>query len=160
MKKLSFILLIFMIPGFMFGIGKSSSESEREYVQNLTEEEIVKGHAYSKSSSIQKTSNNKTTIKVKRFSGIEEVLVISPKNQNVDVTVSCKVESGALRVVICDKESIVYEFDVNDEPETFRLPSTKGRYFIKTAGKNARYSLEVEVEAKKTELPSFEGTIL
>jgi len=161
MKKSSLVLLIVLLPMLIFAKGTNSAKNpDKEYVDNLTEEEIVKGNRYTKSSSVQKTSNNKTSLKVKRFSGIEEIFVFAPKNENVEITLSSTVEAGALRLVVCDKENVLYEFEVGEENQTYKLPATKGRYILKAVGSNARYTVEVSCTREKSEIPTFKGTVL
>lgn len=161
MKKSVIVLMLLLIPGLIFGLGKKSSDnSEESYVYSLTDEEIVSGNSSTKGVVKRNSYNNKTTISISRFSGVESVISFSPKNQSVELTISSKVDRGDLRLFLCDSESIIYEFEVGEKDQVYTLPSQNSKCYLKAAGEKCNYSVEIEMKVKKVEVPSFEGTIL
>lgn len=137
-----------------------SKKTEGVSVTDMSEEDIVKNNSFSKIGSVSRSVNNKTSLAVRRFSGIEELVVLQPKGDCFEITLSSEVGDGELRLFICDSESIVYEFQVNEKDQKYTLPSTNKKYFLKAAGSNAKYRLEFSYEKIESSLPSFQGTIL
>lgn len=163
MKKISVVLFIFLQAfAFISCVPKSINQIKQteNSVQNISEEEIVKGSVYSKSSSSTRSINNKTTMNVKYFNGIEKVVTFSPRKNPIEITVSSKVDAGDLRIVLCDDSSIIYEFAVGEKNQSYRLNQSNSKYYLKTVGSKARFTLEFNYESIKTDLPNFDATIL
>lgn len=162
MKKLITVLMLLFIPGFIFGFGikLNDNKSEDGYVYSLTDEEIVSGNSSTKGMVKRNSYNNKTTISISRFSGIDSVVSFSPKNQSVELTLSSKVDRGDLRLFLCDSESIIYEFEVGEKNQVYTLPSQNSKCYLKAVGDKCNYSVEIELKVKKVDVPSFEGFTL
>lgn len=157
MKKIIPAIIALFIP-LLFSCmpPKSMAKSPSE----LTEKEIVEKNTYSRSTYLSKSINNKSTITVRHFSGVEKTDTFSSKNDKITITLSCKLEEGELRLCLCDSESIIHEFDVAGDQQTFTIPADGNRYFLKTAGKDAKFKLEYSLEKKKIPISTAEEEVI
>lgn len=162
MKKQFLLLVLLLIPLSLFAIGKKNDKADNteSYVNSLSEEDFVKGNSCSKGTVRRNSINNKTSITTSRFNGVDCIATVNPKNQIVELTISCKVSKGDLRLILCDSENIVYEFEVNEKDQIYNIPFSSSKYYLKVAGENANYSVEIEYKAKTIDLPTFESSIL
>ena len=148
MKKIGIGLLVLFCFGLIscFSREPVDQAAAEEYVKNLTEEEIVKKNSSSKLSYSKSTIGNKVKLSVKRFNGVEETYVVKTNSAGKKIKVSSNVQQGAIRIVLCDSKKIVHEFEIGKD-ETFEIPSSSEKMILKTAGKDAAYSIVIEWES-------------
>ena len=116
-------------------------------LQSITEEMIIKDNHYLKQLAIL-TTNTSDGITVLEYSadvfdGVEELHCFN--HQNVSIIVDINVEKGNARLVITDGKSIIHDFNINQELQSFEISNDK-RYYLKIAGESAKYSLKVSYQ--------------
>lgn len=157
MKKTGIILLVLLV---ILSVSCTNKKTTETSIADYTEEEILNGNSYSRTSSFTSTVNKKTTIKCKRFTGFEKIMIFQQKEDSIKITLTATVDDGEFRLVICDSEKIYHEFEINEENQTYTLPAAKNKYYLKAVGKNASYKLEVTYETTEPFLPKYEGTTI
>ena len=161
--KVKFLFLILLIS-LCFSCTKTEKNAEKKIqstsIADLSEQEIINKNSSSKMGYFSTTLNNKSTIKVKKFSGGETLKTFNSSKEQVQLTLSNTLSEGELRIVLCDSEKIIYEFETNKENQTYIIPASDSRVDLKVVGSKAQYTLIYTYESKKSPLPVFEGTYL
>ncbi|MCQ2591717.1 MAG: hypothetical protein MJ188_02945 [Treponema sp.] len=163
MKKIIFAAFLLLYIPFFFSctVGKKSpSEKNQNTIMDLSEEQIVKGNSYSKSLSNTKSNNNSTSISVKGFSGIETLVSFKKSNDSIELSISCEINNGELRLVLCDSEKIIHEFNLEEKNQTYRFSPGDTNCHLKAVGNKANYSMKITYNRKKLSNQTFNFTEL
>lgn len=157
--KIKFLIAALLIP-FCFSCTKTEKNTETTSIADLSEQEIINKNSSSSIGYFSTTSNNKSTIKVRRFSGAEILKTFNSSKDQIELTLSNTLSEGELRIILCDSEKIIYEFETNKENQTYTIPASNSKVNLKVVGEKAKYTLVYTCESKESQLPIFEGTAL
>ena len=150
MKKL-LILLIVTISVFMISCGafkhyEDTNGSDDYSLQYITEEMLIKENSGLRIASVSTTTNEGAYKVIKqscsRFDGVEELYVV--KSGSYEVIVTFNVEQGNGRLVLTDGNSVIHEFGINSEEETFSFTAYK-KYYFKVAGEDLGYDITIKI---------------
>lgn len=109
-------------------------------IQTITEERILSGSSYSMTSSKKVTINNKTTMSVKKFSGVYTLYDFDLEDdENLNFTIYSEVTKGNFKMVLTQDKKIVKNIPINTIND-FSV-SNKGDYKIKLVGESAAFEL-------------------
>ena len=111
---------------------------------DITEDEIVHGMSSVSSGRLQTSLNGRTSITIKKFSGVQTLETFDGKSGR---TLRCDIElrSGNLRVVVVHDEDIVAEFAVGGGECGYVFPDN-GTYRLKIAGETAEFDIKFSVQ--------------
>lgn len=129
-------------------------------VADLSDQEIINLNSASKMGYITQTVNTKFAIKVRSFSGGDKLKTFEASDKQIDLTLSNSLEKGELKIVLCDSEKIIHEFEINKENQTFTIPPSNQKVYLKVVGNKARYTLTYNYEINEPAIPVLKGTSL
>ena len=120
------------------------TNGEDDYkLSTLTEEDIIDGTNTVVSGSIHSTKGSKHTEKVKKLSGISNILNIEDSKSRT-VYINFKVKSGNGIVAIVSNGEITHFFETNTD--TYVTLRGGQEYIVKVAGESCNYELTIEVK--------------
>ena len=114
----------------------------------ITHEELVKGtNSSSKIGSMRTQINDKLTVKVSKFSGVEALDSITADNSTKSITFSVQstLESGNFFVYVRHDGQIVGELEIGKSDTLTIKQPTPGKYELCVAGESASYELSASI---------------
>ena len=153
MKKvllfICFCTVLFCASCGVFKTYEDTNGEDNYELQEITEDMLInkKGGVQIAAVTSEVSKNGVTNIKlsVGELHGISEVHEFS-KGSYV-MTLNYQVSSGNTRLVLTDGESIVKEFNINEDDQVYEFTCAK-RYYLKVAGEACKFSLKAEIKEK------------
>lgn len=138
------ITLSFILTGCMKQIEDTNGEDDFT-IQTYTDDDITSGKSISmKVGSLTNTVNNTTTIKIKKFSGLEKLDTIKADNDTIEFNVESTVSSGNFRMVIIKEKEIIQDVIINTT-DKITLTGCTGRYDLVMIGESAKINLKYTI---------------
>lgn len=142
MKKYLLLILLSIVL-LLTGCGLGHIEDvngEDDYsLATLTDDNIINPTGSTKTSSFYTSMNKMYKVKVKKFSGVEELAEFK-ESYSVSLTVDFKVNSGNGLVVLVKNDEIVKRFEPNTVTQYNLQPYTE--YSLRVAGETCNYELK------------------
>lgn len=146
MKKIISLLIVIMMM-FITSCGlkhiEDTNGDDNYMLSTLTEEDIIKGTNTIVGSRVYSTKGSKHTEKVKKLSGVSNVLNIEDSKSRT-VYINFKVNSGNGIVAIVSNDTITHFFETNTE--TYVTLKGGQEYIVKIIGESCGYELTLDVK--------------
>ena len=111
-------------------------------LQTITAQDILDLNSFLAFISIKsKNSDGTTSVTIDKFSGVQ-TLETFKKGGRYDITVALRSNSGNIRLVLCDSEKIIWEFEADGEGSTVGFDCMSGNVYLKLAGEEAQVDLQ------------------
>lgn len=142
MRKISLLLVILL--GFSFlsacsALQFEDTNGDEDYsLQSIVDEDIVRSSNHVSVGSFETTVNNVTKLTTKKFNGVRSLETF--RNNTYTIEVSFKVTKGNAKLVLCDGDSILHEFEVNQDNQTYSFTCDE-RVQLKIAGEDCAFEL-------------------
>jgi hypothetical protein len=153
MKKLSYTLcftfIFLQLCGCLFlknaGQIADGNGVEDTSVISISDEEILSNERSSSYKSYTVTVNNKTTVKIGRFSGVKTIISTDVDGRTLTFTANTTLKSGNLRIVIVSDGVIIGDIDIGQDKK-FVIENADGEYDMKIVGESAEFELTCKVD--------------
>lgn len=154
MKKLYFTcvllvisLLIASCAGSRWSGLRDTNGKEDRTLQTVTAEDILKLNSFLSVISVTNhKSDGTTSVSIDKFSGVKTLETFG--KGRYDITVTLKSDNGNIRLVLCDSEKIIAEFEADGESSTVGFDCTSGKVYLKLAGEEAQVDLQYHCKKK------------
>ena len=151
MKKILFLTVALLLiaicitcVGCVSQIEDTNGESDTSLC-SITDQDIVKGNSAVSVGSVSNKRNDRGTLSVNKFSGVQTVDTINVRDVAESVTCTATVESGNFRVVIVRDGKIYADMKTDGAPNTITL-TEPGKYDLKIAGESAKFEMEYKIK--------------
>ena len=123
---------------------KDTNGKDDYSLQQLTEEDLLKSRSSVSSVSVSSTRDHETRVTVRKCSGVKEFRTFTKGTYTV--TVNFKVNAGNIRLVLCDSDQILKEFEINSDGQSFTFDCGYKIVSLKAACESAGFELVYTVE--------------
>ena len=146
MKKYVCLLLILsmlLITSCSLGHIEDTNGPDNYMISTLTEEDIINGTNSTSIGSVHSTVNSKHTERVKKFSGVSNILNLNDSS-SIKLYINFKVNSGNGIVAIVSNGIITHFFETNTN--TYVTLRGGQEYIVKIVGESCNYELTLDYE--------------
>lgn len=153
MKKCCIFCVVFGILILLGGCSRHTPDTNGKNNFSLTSislQDIITGNSCVKSGATRVRKNNVTDIHVRKFSGVETVQTFQLNGAALELSIGVNVESGNLKVLVCNEHEILKEIFVNEGVQTVNLPPMSDTVYLKVGGESAEYKMSFEYEVSKS----------
>ena len=127
---------------------KDTNGEDNYELQTLTEQDILQGGSVVKTGSSSSSVNNTYTVKVKTMNGVDTLETFS--GEKVVLMLSVTINKGNARLVVCTKDEILHEFELNKGGQLFSFEvDTDSKAYLRIAGEDCGYSLSYQLQRSK-----------
>ena len=116
-------------------------------LQTITESDILTKNRFTAIASVSVNNNGSSRLDIGSLSGVKKLETFSG-GSSYDITLSLSTKSGNVRLVLCTKDAILYEFSPNGDDQTYHLEKQNKTVYLKIAGEEAAFKLEYKTEKK------------
>ena len=126
---------------------KDTNGEEDRTLQTITAEDILRLNSFLSVISVTNhKSDGTTSVSIDKFSGVKTLETFG--KGRYDITVALKSDNGNIRLVLCDREKIIAEFEADGESSTVGFDCTSGKVYLKLAGEEAQVDLQYHYKKK------------
>lgn len=111
----------------------------------LTDSDIINGVSSLSQGSVSNKRNDRGSIKVEKFSGVQTIDSINVRDVAENVICTVTVKSGNLRVVIVRNGAIFADLKTDGTEDTVTLTES-GKYELKVAGESACFEMKYKIK--------------
>ena len=113
-------------------------------LQSLTETDILKGASCVKTGAVETRVNDSRTFRVNTMHGVETLETFS-KSGSYTLELSSEITKGNARLVLCTKEQILHDFDLNSAEQSWTFTVEHDTVFLRIAGEDCSFSVNYTV---------------
>lgn len=145
-KSLICVLLLFAFLTSGCGLAttyKDTNGASDYCLQYLTEEDLLKKNNSSSVAWVGSAINGKHNLSIGTFNGVKTLERFSGEHT---VTLSCSIQKGNARLVLCTSDQVLHEFSLNEDEQQYTVDGSLGEVYLKLAGESCGITIRYTVD--------------
>lgn len=149
MKKINLVILCLIFIVTLSSCSRHIADTNGNDDFSLTTistQNIVESNNCVKSGAVKIQKGTSTSVKAKKFSGVETLHTFQLNSSSLHMVVDARVNSGNLRLLLCNKHDVLDEIAINSGKQEVNIPVTADTVYLKVAGESANFAVNFDYE--------------